>query len=232
MDEGWTRLLLEQFGIPYATVMDAEIKKGNLNAKYDLILLPDDLPALITGEGIDKMGGWFDPASTPPEYRTGIGAEGTEALKAFVKKGGTLLTLGEACGFAIDKFALPVRDTIAGVSRKDFWCPGSTVRMTYDSAHPLAYGLPAEGLAIYQMGNPVFEIVRTDWNERAEIPVAFAERNLLRSGWLIGESYLSRKAAVVSLAYGEGRVILCGIRPQHRAQTHGTFKLLFNAIFR
>ncbi len=33
MDEGWTRLLLEQFGFPYTTLMDAEIKKGGLNDK-------------------------------------------------------------------------------------------------------------------------------------------------------------------------------------------------------
>jgi len=232
MDEGWTRLLLEQFAIPYATIKDAEIKKGNLNAAYDAIILPDDMPAMITGEGLENMGGWFDFASTPPEYRSGIGKEGVEALKTFVEKGGTLIAFGEACGFAIEKLALPVRNVVEGASRKEFWCPGSTLRMAYDPKNPLAYGMPAEGLAVYQMGNPVFEIRPTDFNERAETPAMFADRDLLQSGWLNGEAFLAKKAAVVTVRRGDGRVILYGIRPQHRAQTHGTFKLLFNALIK
>jgi len=230
MDEGWTRLLLEQFALPYATLKDADIRKGNLNAAYDLIILPDDMPALITGEGIDKLGFWFDPASIPPAYHSGIGEEGVKALKAFIEKGGTLVALGEACALAIEIFSLPVRDVTAGVSRKEFWCPGSTLRAKFDPTHPLSYGMPEEGLVLYQMGNPVFEIRPTDFNERSEIAAAFASRDLLQSGWLIGESTLAENAIAVSVRVGEGRVILLGTRPQHRVQTHGTFKLLFNAL--
>jgi hypothetical protein len=35
---------------------------------------------------------------------------------------------------------------------------------------------------------------------------------------------------VVSVEHGQGRVVMIGFRAQHRAQTHGTFKLVFNAL--
>jgi len=243
IDEGWTRWLLEQFGFPYTSLMDAEIKKaekGGLNEKYDLIILPDDSTATITGErsaapggrgGRSEMFGRLEE-TYPPEYRSGIGNEGVNALKAFVQKGGALVTLGGAGSFAIEKLGLSVRNVVASQSSKEFWCPGSTLKVKFDNAHPLAYGMPAEGLALYLSGNPAFEIVPSQHNERYEVVVRYADRDLLQSGWLVGEQTLAKKAAMVAAGYGSGRVILFGLRPQHRAQTHATFKLLFNALIR
>ena len=241
MDEGWTRLLLEQFGFPYTSLLDAEIKKGGLNEKYDVIILPDDSTARITGERPTAPGRAADARGEapdrpeeayPPEYRSGIGAEGVNALKAFVEKGGTLVTLGGASNFAIERLGLRVRNVVANRSSKEFWCPGSTLKVKIDNAHPLAYGMPAEGLALYLSGSPAFEITPSDYNERYEVVVRYADRDLLQSGWLIGEETLAKKAAMISAKLGEGRVILIGFRAQHRAQTHGTFKLLFNALIR
>ena len=240
MDEGWTRLLLEQFGFPYTSLMDAEIKRGSLNDKYDLIILPDDSTARITGEraatgrsGGERSAEFIPPEEAyPPEYRSGLGNEGVNALKAFVQKGGTLVTLGGASNFAIEKLSLSLRNVAANKSSKEFWCPGSTLRVKFDSANPLAYGMPAEGLALYLGGSPAFEITPSEHNERYEVIVRYADRDLLESGRLVGEDTLAKKAGMIAAKYDKGRVILIGFRAQHRAQTHGTFKLLFNALIR
>ncbi|MCL5742690.1 MAG: BPL-N domain-containing protein, partial [Acidobacteria bacterium] len=168
----------------------------------------------------------------PPEYRSGIGVEGVKALTAFVEKGGTLVTLGGAGSFAIEKLELSLRNVVAGRNSREFWCPGSTLKVKSDITNPLAYGMPTDGLAVYMSGSPVFEITPSAHNEEYEVIVRYADKDILQSGWLIGEQTLAKKAAMVAAKYKEGRVILIGFRAQHRAQTHGTYKLLFNALVR
>jgi hypothetical protein len=227
MDEGWTRLVLEKFSFPYATLMDAEVKKGNLRARYDVIILPDDSPDMIRGEIPERYRRFI--SSVPPEYRSGIGQEGIDALKDFVEKGGTLVTLGRASGLPIDKFSLRVRNIVGNLPPKEFFCPGSTLKVDFDSAHPLAYGMPSEGLILFN-SDQAFDILPGQNNEMYETVVRYQERDLLRSGWLLGEKHLSGKPAMVRAKVGDGQVILFGFGPQHRCQTHGTFKLFFNAL--
>ena len=233
MDEGWTRFVLEQFGFPYKTLMDEEIKKGGLDKNYDVIILPDDPVALIIGEGVEeyfrKRRPHASPPVYPPEYRSGIGEEGVEALREFVKVGGTLVTLGAACDFAIEKLGLNVRTVPGDVSSKEFFCPGSTLNATFDNCNPLGYGMPRQGWVFF-WNNKAFEVIPSAYNERYEVVAEYAKRDLLQSGWLIGEDRISKKAAMISAGYGDGRAILIGFRTQHRAQTHGTYKLLFNAL--
>ena len=228
MDEGWTRFLSEQFAFPYKSVKDAEIRSGELNANYDVIILPHDTTAMITGEDEEPRPG-RPPAVYPPEYMSGIGDEGTEALKDFVENGGTLIALGGATNFAIDKFELNVRNVVAGIDRNEFYCPGSTLKVTIDNRQPLAYGMPSDGLVLF-WENSAFEVTPSRHNDRYQTLVRYIDRDILQSGWLIGEKHLANKAAMVSAKLGDGTVILIGFRTQHRAQTHGTFKLLFNAL--
>ncbi len=263
IDEGWTRLALEQFRFPYTSLFDPEIKKGGLNQKYDVILFPNDSTATITGEtagaggsagggrggrgagaataaATPPAGAQAAPAAggggggrggnTPPEYRTGLAADGVNAIRDFVQKGGILVTLNGSTAFPVDRLGIGVRNVLTGKSSKEFWCPGSTLRVEIDNSNPLAYGMPAHALALF-LNSPAFEVTAQN-AETYDVPVRYAERNLLESGWLIGEENLARRAAVVSAKLGEGRVVLLGFPAQHRAQTHGTYKLLFNALLR
>jgi len=237
MDEGWTRWTFEQWGFPFTQVYDAEILKGNLNAKYDVFIFADDSTSTITGEpgGGGRGGGGRGmafpsvPNTTPPEYRSGIGDDGVNAIKDFVQKGGTLVTLGGATDFAITKLGLPVRNVVAGLSTKEFFVPGSTLRVNIDNTNPLAYGMPSEGLVLFHY-SPAFDVVATDFNDRNNIIVRYADRGIERSGWLNGEKYIAGKTAMASIGYGQGKVVLIGFRTQNRAQTHGTYKFLFNAL--
>ncbi len=229
MDEGWTRFVLEQFAFPYTSLKDAEIKKGGLNKKYDVIIFPTDSTGMIMGEISGRYRRYL--SSVPPEYHSGIGDKGVQALKEFVEKGGTLVTLGEACNFAIDKFALSVRDAVENTTWKEFFCAGSTFKVNFDNTNPLAYGMPSEGFVVFY-SSLAFEVTPNQHNERYETVVRFKDKDILQSGWLIGEEYLSNKAAMINAEYGKGNVVLIGFRPQHRSQTHGTYKLLFNALMR
>jgi hypothetical protein len=240
MDEGWTRLMFEQFDVPFTSVRDADLKAGALNAKFDVIVLPADSIAAMTGDdppagargGGGEVGEGAAQRRTPPDYRSGFGADGIKALQAFVEAGGTLVTFGQAADLPIQRMGLPVRNVVAGVPSKEFWAPGSTLRVRYANDHPLAFGMPSEGLALFMAGSQAYEVTSTDRSQDVAILTTYADRDILQSGWLLGEQVIARKAAAVAVTQGKGRVVLIGFRPQNRAQTHGTFKLVFNALMK
>lgn len=236
MDEGWTRLMFEQFDVPYTSLMDEEIKKGGLEASYDVIVLPADSVFAMTGDrppaGQGGPGGGSGGGQTPvpPEYRSGFGGEGVKALEAFVHKGGTLVTFAQAGDLPIQRFGLPLRNVVANLPGAEFWSPGSTLRVRFANSHPLAFGMPAEGLVLFTQGSQVYEITSTDRSQDVSILSTYIDRDLLQSGWLIGEQVIAKKAAAVSVKHGQGQVVLLGFRAQNRDQTHGTFKMVFNAL--
>jgi hypothetical protein len=173
--------------------------------------------------------GQSDPPvdTTPPQYRSGFGVN---ALQAFVEKGGTLVTFGQAGDLPIQRFGLPLRNIVADLPPKEFWAPGSTLRVRFDQANPIAFGMPTEGWALFMAGSQVYEVTSTDRSQDVEIIATYIDRDILQSGWLLGEQLIAKKAAAVTVKQGAGKVVLIGFRPQHRNQTHGTFKLVFNAL--
>jgi hypothetical protein len=219
MDEGWTRWVLEQFEFPYARVHDAEMRAGNLNMKFDVVVLPD--------AAYSEMANGFGRGSMPDEYVGGLTPAGIANLRAFAESGGVLVAVDRATELPLRSFRLAVRNVTAGVSETDFFVPGSLVRLRVDPNQPLAYGLPEE-ISAFLANSPAFA---PDSSLRERIVARYPEQNLLMSGWLVGERVLAGRAAVLDLPFGRGRVVLLGLRPVHRGQTHGTFKLLFNSFY-
>ena len=227
MDEGWTRLVLEQFQFPYSTLHDAEVRAGHLADRFDAIILPS-MTARMIREG-QKAG------ETEPAYVGGLAAAGTDAMREFVRDGGTLICLEDSSLFAIEALGLPVRDVLKDLKSGEFYAPGSVLRAEvsqFGSASPLApltFGVPRE-ISVYFDRSLAFEAT----SPAGPVPnslVRYASRDALESGWLLGPEKLQGKAAAVAVSSGRGQAVLFGFPPQHRGQPHGTFRLLFHAIF-
>ena len=232
MDEGWTRWVLENQArcLYHTPVWDADLRKGNLRPKLDTIIIPDQPPATIFNG--------YKAGTMPPEYTGGLGQAGVKALREFVEQGGTLVCLNRASSFAIEQFKLPLRDVVADVSEKEFFVPGSILRIELDTTSPIAQGMPKETIAWVE-DSPVFEVVESKSADKmSALPASNvriiarypADKNPLLSGWLLGESRIRGKAALVEVTMGKGRVILFGFRPQYRGQSLATYPLFFNAI--
>ncbi|MCS7369509.1 MAG: M14 family metallopeptidase, partial [archaeon GBS-70-058] len=239
MDEGWTRWILEQHGFPYEVIRDKDIVDGKLMEKIDLLIFADDNPALILGESkgaIEKALSelYRRPVvlpPIPPEYMSGIKKEGLEKVKDFVNNGGTLLTFNSSCELAIDAFKLPINIPSKKLDPKEFFCPSTILKVNVDNTHPLCYGMPKLAYVMYH-NSMILELVPAFNNEAFQTPMTYPESDIMQSGWLIGEKYLSRKPALIDVKQGKGRIVLYAFRPQFRGQTLGTFKTIFNAIIR
>jgi hypothetical protein len=218
MDEGWTRWLFDTFSVPYETLRDADIRKGDLRERYDVIVLASErIKQIAEGNAIGTY---------PDELTGGMSERGVENLKRFVEDGGTLVCFDASTELAIKRFDLPVKNVLEGVARKDFYCPGSILSIDVDTSSPLARGLNEQTNA-YFINSSAFEA--TD-SGRVRVVARYAKEKLLRSGWLLGEKHIAGRIALAEVKLGKGRVILFGFRPQHRGQTWGTFPFVFNAI--
>jgi hypothetical protein len=222
MDEGWTRWVLEQYEFALTPIHNDDIRKGDLRQRFDAIILADQDPR--------QMVNGFDAPQIRPEYRGGIGEAGVDNLKAFVAQGGTLIAMGNACDLAIDQFPIPVRDLKRGLTRDQHFAPGTILRLEVDTHHPLGYGVAPNTYGFY-INSPFFQLVEGFNSQHTAVVARYPNTNVVASGWLKGEELMAGRAAVVAIDLNPGRVVLFGLRPQHRAQTHATFPMLFNALY-
>jgi hypothetical protein len=228
---GWTRWLLEQFEFPYEVIYPQTLNAGNLREHFDVLLFTDEAYGNRAGNAQPRA------ETVPAEYRARLGRitanETVPQIKAFAEAGGTILTLGSSTALA-GLLGVPVTDyltatkpdgTQRALQREEFYTPGSLLRINIDTRHPLAHGMPEEGIVVFD-SSPVFRADAPNVK-----PVATFGPQSLVSGWSWGQQYLAGGVAIAETQIGEGHVILYGPEVAFRAQPHGTFKLLFNGIF-
>lgn len=232
MDEGWTRWVLEQYGFDPKNLDNKQIRAGKLNDGFDVIVLPDVEKDLIDkGRRKAEDGQMKYFAELPPEYAGGLEKEGAKALIDFVENGGTLVALAKSSEWVMEEFNVPVRNSLAKVREEDFGLPGSILRV-HVSPHPVTYGLPAD-VAVFGDEAIAFQTAAPGAEMERWVLATYPTdpRDILLSGWIRGEDRLARRAAAVAMTYGKGKLVLLGFRAQHRAQTHGTYPFLFNALY-
>jgi hypothetical protein len=238
MDEGWTRWVLEQFEFDFKVLHNAEIRAGQLEKSYTHLILPS-LSSRVILEGRRK-------GEVPPEYAGGLGTEGVSALNSFVQNGGVLIAVENSADFAIEYFGLPLKNIIeprrqsrsetepspAQSDRVRVYSPGSILKVAVDGSRPEAFGYDQEA-AIFSYFSPVFEITKPEAQGQAVKVYNLAwypAYNPLLSGILLNGEKLQHKSAAVACEVGRGKVVLLGFDAIHRAQSHGSFKFLFNPI--
>jgi hypothetical protein len=214
---GWIRWLLERYEFPFAMVDADSLDAGNLAAGFDAIVLADD--------------------AVP-----GRGARMVPRLRQFIEAGGTVIAMGrataigEALGVVSNALVEPAGDgTMRPLPREKYYVPGSVLRASVDNTTPLGYGFEPE-VDVFFDRSPVFRLSASgprDTPAAVDVPrrVAWFDGTApLRSGWAWGQHHLEGGVAVADVPIGRGRLLLFGPEVTFRAQSHGTFKFLFNGI--
>jgi len=232
MDEGWMRWILDGYEFPYERLRNADIAAGNLNERFNVISF-----AAINGRTILQGN---REGSTLPEYVGGIGEEGVENLKEFVRNGGTIICNQSSVSFAIEQFDLPVRIITREVTDAGFYSAGSLMEMTYaGSPVPVCYGMEDSGVAFWSRGllfdhapdHPLTNNTRAlAWFTTSESEFPYEGPTLL-SGYAEKVEEVQGKTTVMHVEYGEGDVVLFGFNFHNRAQSYSTFKLFFNSLY-
>jgi len=222
MDEGWTRWIFDHYELPYTLIHNKDVKAGKLREHFDAIVIPDQREREIL-DGLDYK-------TIVPEYRGGIGDDGWKALQDFLANGGTIVALGEASNLFINKLPLAVKELKHSLTREQHFAPGTIVNLQVDDTNPIGFGMAPSTYGFY-INSPFFQVVDGFSGQKLSVIARYPNTNVRASGWLRGEDLMFGHAAVISIDMHPGKIVLFGIRPQHRAQTHATLPLLFNALY-
>jgi hypothetical protein len=168
-DAGWARYTLDQEGLDYALISDADLRRGGLETRFDVILFPNHF-----GDFGDLVHG-IDPAYGPLPYTKtaefpshgipdgadditgGMGLEGLINLRRFVERGGVLVALDNAGIVPVEGGMVRRVQAAEGPNT-----PGSEVRAkVLRPEHPIAYGFE-ERTSVFRGNGPLYDVADRD----------------------------------------------------------------------
>ncbi len=243
MPSGWIRWIMEQYHFPFKVIYTKDIDSGNLRSNFDVIIFVAGAIPSVTQTGEQPFRRTEpNPDSIPAEFRSHLGritaGRSIPALKKFLEAGGHIVTIGSSANLAY-QLELPVRDALTELANgkerrlpnEKFYIPGSVLRVSLDTSLQPTWGMTAMA-DVYFDQSPVFNINPEAYANGTVRPLAwFANDHPLRSGWAWGQAYLRDGVAAFVATVGQGKLYTFGPEITFRAQTHGTFKLLFNQLY-
>ncbi|GEP92618.1 Zinc carboxypeptidase [Chitinophaga terrae (ex Kim and Jung 2007)] len=240
---GWISWLMEQYGFSYEFIYPAAIDAGNLRKKYDLIIFPG---GAIPDTAKKKPRSGYEPkipkaSELPPEYRSWLGKITADTsipqLKKFMEEGGEIVTIGSSANI-VYHLGLPVNNAlvertakgeIKPLSGTKYYIPGSLLTADFDTTAIENAGMPARN-DVYFDRSPVFTLQPGATGIKKLI--WFSGDRPLHSGWAWGQQYLKDGIAAFSAPIGKGKLLVFGPEITFRGQSHSTFRLLFNQLYK
>ncbi|MFD1768244.1 M14 family metallopeptidase [Sphingobacterium suaedae] len=234
MQSGWLRFLLESFQYKHARFYSPDLNDQDLRQRFDVLILPahaipTDVQTNKTTEN-DSV-----PASIPAPYDTQWGRTSVRKalprIKQFLEQGGRIITLGSSDALA-QHLDLGVESALVDslqnpLSRSIFYTPGSVLTAKVNTQTAATWGYE-EYADLYFNNNSVYRII-----DKSITPLVwFDAPRVLKSGWSWGERYLQDGVIAFEKNLGKGKLTVFTPDITFRAQTHGTFRLLFNQLYR
>lgn len=243
ISSGWIRWLMEQYHFEATVIYPQDIDKGALKKNYDVIIFCDGAIPAVQLNARGNRAPAVKNEDIPQEFRNRTGRFSTEkslpSLKQFLADGGHIVTIGSSTNLAY-YLDLPVRNymvemTAAGKERnlpgEKYYIPGSVLQASFDVSDPANWGMEKTA-DVYFDNSPVFKVAPEAISAGIIKPLAwFGTDTSLRSGWAWGQAYLRDGITAFSANIGKGELLAFGPEITFRAQTHGTFKLLFNQLY-
>jgi hypothetical protein len=240
-DVGWVRYAFDHFEIKYDLIYKERVRKGNLRADYDVIVIPSQggrggakglifdveskgKPIPYKKEGdYPSLGGYGET----DDITGGMGLLGVGEFDKFVNQGGVLITMGAASYFPAEMGI--TRTVDAARTTGQFYAPGPIVEaQILRPEHPIFYGYTKTTLPVRWANGP---LLRVGTDDRRTVLMQFPGQDTsVLSGLMRGVAETRNRPAVIDMPVGGGRVVLFATNPAYRWQNLGEFNMLANSL--